>query len=60
MVKAIMPTPRCMEEIDDEEREEIVQNLHLDGYALDTPLVWLQRPYKLQCLYCLALTRGTA
>jgi hypothetical protein len=36
-----------LEEIDDDKKDEMVQNLHLDGYALGTPLGWLQRPYKL-------------
>ena len=39
MAKSIMIPPRTVEEIDDEKENEHVLNLHLDGYALDTPRV---------------------
>ena len=47
MVKSIMLTPLSVEEIDEEKRQEEVRNTGLDGYALDTPLVWFQRQYRL-------------
>ena len=47
MVKSIMLTPLSVEEIDEETKLEEVWNIGKDGYALDTPLVWFQRPYKL-------------
>ena len=50
MVKPIMLTPLSVEEIDEETKDEEVWNIGLEGYALDTPLVWLQRAYKLTML----------
>ena len=47
MVKSIMLTPLSVEEIDEETKLEEVWNIGKEGYALDTPLVWFQRPYKL-------------
>ena len=47
MVKSIMLTPLSVEEIDEDTKLEEVWNIGKDGYALDTPLVWFQRPYKL-------------
>ena len=47
MVKSIMLTPLSVEEIDEEKRQEEVRNTGLDGYALDTPLVWFQRQHRL-------------
>ena len=47
MVKSIMITPLDVGEIDEKKKDEGVWNIGLDGYALDTPLVWFQRPHKL-------------
>ena len=47
MVKSIMLTPLTVEEIDEETKLEEVWNIGKEGYALGTPLVWFQRPYKL-------------
>ena len=47
MVKSIMLTPLSVEEIDEDTKLEEVWNIGKEGYALDTPLVWFQRPYKL-------------
>ena len=47
MVKSIMLTPIGVGEVDEKAKDEEVWKIGLDGYALDTPPVWLQRPYKL-------------
>ena len=47
MVKSIMLTPLSVEEIDEETKLEEVWNIGKEGYALDTPLVWFQRQYRL-------------
>ena len=47
MVKSVMLAQRGVAEIDEKERDDQVYLWRKEGYALDTPLVWFQRPYKL-------------